>query len=154
MELVPGRFGNAVKHITTDVGNVRVHPGLDEQTVTVSAWIRGDGSPAGTTDYVVAQGADRCVAQALFPGAQRSMSFYVTNDSGTTYSQNAPKVGLGRTVAHGDRHLRRDVRPAIPSTGQQVPGTFGRHGSGHRQCTQPRPDDRQLPRRNLRRHPK
>ena len=126
MELVPGRFGNAVKHITTDVGNVRVHPGgLDEQTVTVSAWIRGDGSLPGTTDYVVAQGADGCVAQwALFPGAQRSMSFYVTNDSGTTYSQNAP-----RSVWDGQWHMVTGTYDGmyvrLYVDGQQVPGAPG-----------------------------
>lgn len=126
MELVPGKFGNAMKHVTADFGKVRVHPGgLDEQTVTVSAWVRGDGSLPGTTDYIVAQGANGCVAQwALFPGAQRSMSFYVTNDGGTTYSQNAPQ-----SVWDGQWHMVTGTYDGLHVRlyldGQQVPGAPG-----------------------------
>ncbi|MEZ5186725.1 MAG: LamG domain-containing protein [Candidatus Nanopelagicales bacterium] len=103
MGLVAGKFGNAVTHNSADSGRILVHPGgLTSDTVTVSAWVRGDGTLPGTTEYIVAQGAHDCTAAewGLYTGSGRSARFYVYNDGGITFSQTAPT-----SVWDGDWHI-------------------------------------------------
>ncbi len=51
---------------------------LAPEHVTVEAWVRADGSP-GQNRYVVAKGADACIASsyALYSGFDGGLSFYV-----------------------------------------------------------------------------
>jgi len=127
MDQVPGKFGNAVAHANADFGNVLVHPGgLTDQAVTVSAWVRGDGTLPGTAEYIVAQGAHDCTAAewGMYTGVGKSMRFYVHTDAGTAFSQTAPT-----SVWDGDWHMvtgtydGQDVRLYLD--GAQVSGSPG-----------------------------
>ena len=93
---IPGRFGSALSFDGTGrvrvVDNVALEPASQ---VTVSAWVRSQGSP-GDYRYVVAKGATGCIAASygLYSGPDGGLVFYVSSHQGTTYSRS-PDAGVG-----------------------------------------------------------
>lgn len=72
-------------------------------SVTVSAWVRSAGSP-GTFRYVVAKGANGCIAASygLYSGPGGGLEFYVSKGRGSTFARS-PDAGV--TVWDGQWHL-------------------------------------------------
>lgn len=102
---VAGRFGSALQ-FNGAPGDVQVpdSPSLDPASgITVSAWVRSAGSP-GTYRYVVAKGADACIAASygLYTGPSGGLEFYVSREHGTVYARS-PDAGTG--VWDGNWHL-------------------------------------------------
>ena len=102
---VPGRTGVALS-FGGATGKVQVpnNSSLEpHSTVTVSAWVKHDGSP-GNYRYIVAKGATGCIAASygLYSGPNGGLEFYVSRSRGTTYN-HSPDAGT--RVWDGNWHL-------------------------------------------------
>jgi hypothetical protein len=102
---VPGVFGGSGLGFGGS-GEVKVadNNALEPPTsVTVSAWVRNDGSP-GAFRYIVAKGANGCVAASygLYSGPNGGLQFYVSKGRGSTFSRSAD---AGQSVWDGQWHL-------------------------------------------------
>lgn len=104
VQWVAGESGTALS-FDGNTGRVQVPdaPSLEPSTVSVSTWVRSDGSP-GDWKYLVAKGANGCVAAAygLYTGPTGGLVFYVSTNAGTTYTLS-PDAGPG--VWNGQWHL-------------------------------------------------
>ena len=92
---IPGFSGTALSFDGT-TGRVLVpdNASLEPATqVTVTAWLKGS-KPVGPFAYIVAKGAQRCNAASygLYTGANRGLSFYVSQEGGDTYTRS-PDAG-------------------------------------------------------------
>jgi hypothetical protein len=91
-----GHSGTALS-FDGSTGQVRVpnSASLEPATVTVSAWVKQDGSP-GSFRYIVAKGATGCIAASygLYTGPDGGLQFYVSQARGTTYARS-PDAGTG-----------------------------------------------------------
>lgn len=78
-------FGSALRFDGDDFVRIPGSRALESQQVTVSAWVRGSGSP-GTFRYILGKGADGCLTSsyALYTANNGGLSFYVTDTSGAT----------------------------------------------------------------------
>jgi hypothetical protein len=76
-------FGSALRFDGNDFVRIPNSPALESQKVTVSAWVRGTGSP-GTYRYIVGKGAKDCDSSSygLFTSDNGGLRFYVTDTSG------------------------------------------------------------------------
>ena len=72
-------------------------------SVSVSAWVKNQGSP-GVYRYIVAKGGTGCIAASygLYSGPNGGLQFYVSNGRGTTYTRS-PDAGTG--VWDGNWHM-------------------------------------------------
>jgi Concanavalin A-like lectin/glucanases superfamily len=72
-------------------------------TVTVTAWIKRAGSP-GTFRYVVAKGANGCIAASygLYSGPDGGLEFYVSHGKGSIYARSPD---AGQRAWDGNWHL-------------------------------------------------
>ena len=73
-------FGSALRFDGNDYVRIPNSPALESQQLTVSAWVRGTGSP-GTWRYIVGKGAKGCEASSygLYTGDNGGMRFYVND---------------------------------------------------------------------------
>jgi hypothetical protein len=89
-----GHSGTALS-FDGSTGQVKVpnSASLEPATVTVSAWVKHDGSP-GNFRYIVAKGATGCIAASygLYTGPAGGLQFYVSQAHGTTYDRS-PDAG-------------------------------------------------------------
>jgi hypothetical protein len=79
-------FGSALRFDGNDFVRIPDSSNLESQNLTVSAWVRGTGSP-GQFKYVMAKGTSgNCIASSygLYTGANGGMSFYVYDGTGET----------------------------------------------------------------------
>jgi hypothetical protein len=93
---VPGRFGTALGFDGV-ASSVRVpdSPSLEPAAaVTVSAWVRHQGSP-GTYRYIVAKGATGCIAAsyAIYTGPGGGVAFYVSTGHGLSVTLSPSQDG-------------------------------------------------------------
>jgi Concanavalin A-like lectin/glucanases superfamily len=102
---VPGISGSALSFDGSS-GQVKVadNQALEPATaVTVSAWVKQNGSP-GTYRYVVAKGGNGCVAASygLYSGPDGGLEFYVSQHHGSAYARSPD---AGQRVWDGKWHL-------------------------------------------------
>jgi hypothetical protein len=78
-------FGSALRFDGNDYVRIPDAPALESQKLTVSAWVRGTGSP-GTYRYIVGKGAKGCESSSygLFTSYNGGMRFYVTDTAGVS----------------------------------------------------------------------
>lgn len=87
-------------------GQVKVSDNLalePKTAVTVSAWVKG-GDSSGAFRYVLAKGANGCVAASygLYTGPRGGLEFYVSQGHGSVYAQSPDP---GQAVWDGKWHL-------------------------------------------------
>jgi hypothetical protein len=78
-------FGSALRFDGNDFVRIPDSPDLESQNLTVSAWVRADGSP-GQLKYVMAKGqSGGCLANSygLYTGDNGGLTFYVYDGSGS-----------------------------------------------------------------------
>lgn len=77
-------FGSALRFDGNDFVRIPDSPALETPKLTVSAWVRGTGSP-GPNRYIVGKGATDCDSSAygLFTGYNGGLLFYITDTSHT-----------------------------------------------------------------------
>ena len=94
MNLVPGRWGNAIRPASSSAHVKYYHPMTGRGAVTVLAWVHKNEDSPGAYQYVVSQGAFGCTAAswAIYTGAQKGLQFYVY-DGNRAYL--TPNVGPG-----------------------------------------------------------
>jgi hypothetical protein len=97
----PGRVGQAFSFPGGGFVEVADSATLEPLTVTVMAWVRGNGSP-GQYAYVLSKGAEECfgASYALYSDVNGGLVFYVADGVTLNFS---PDAGLG--VWDGDWHL-------------------------------------------------
>jgi hypothetical protein len=73
------------------------------KTLTVSAWVKNDGTP-GTYRYIVAKGGNGCIAASygLYSGPSGGLEFYAAQQHGTVYARSPD---AGQRVWDGKWHL-------------------------------------------------
>jgi hypothetical protein len=83
-------FGSALRFDGNDYVRVPDSPALKSQKLTVSAWVRGTGSP-GTFRYILGKGANGCLSSsyALFTSDNGGLRFYVTDTAGVSQLSGA-----------------------------------------------------------------
>ncbi len=98
---VPGRIGQAFSFNDAGFVEVASTPALETPAVTVTAWVRSEGSP-GNFAYVLSKGAADCdgASYALFTGANGGLQFYVSDGASLAVSPDA-----GQTLWDGNWHL-------------------------------------------------
>jgi hypothetical protein len=102
---VAGHPGSALNFDGTD-GKVDVpdSASLEPATaVTVTAWVRAEGSP-GDYRYIVAKSETRCIAASygLYTGPDGGLQFYISKNRGTVYDRSPD---AGARVWDGNWHL-------------------------------------------------
>jgi hypothetical protein len=101
---VPGVSGTALSFDGTGQVKVSDKTALEPQSaVTVSAWVRQNGSP-GDFRYVLAKGANNCIAASygLYSGPNGGLQFYVSQGRGSVYAHSPD---AGNRVWDGKWHL-------------------------------------------------
>ena len=99
----PGRFQGAVgfngNAAAVEVPNSTT---LEPAAVSVSAWVNAGSSP-GDFKYIVAKGAESCLAASygLYTGANGGLEFYVASNTGMSWTIS-PDAGAG--VWNGQWH--------------------------------------------------
>jgi hypothetical protein len=78
-------FGSALRFDGNDFVRIPDAPELKTQKLTVSAWVRGSGTP-GTYRYIIGKGANGCQSSAygLYTSYNGGLNFYVTDTGGAT----------------------------------------------------------------------
>lgn len=84
-------LGSALRFGGDDYVAIPDSPVLRPQTITVSAWFRGERTP-GRNRYIVAKGSDRCEASAyaLYSSSTEGLGFYVYDGQVWKRSPEAP----------------------------------------------------------------
>jgi hypothetical protein len=84
-------LGSALRFGGDDYVAIPDSPALRPQTITVSAWFRGERTP-GRNRYIVAKGSDRCEASAyaLYSSSTEGLGFYVYDGHVWKRSPEAP----------------------------------------------------------------
>ena len=101
-------FGSALRFDGNDFVRIPDSPALESDKLTVSAWVRGTGSP-GTYRYIVGKGATGCDSSSygLFTAYNGGLRFYVTDTTGAFryLGPRRPGRDLERQVAPRRRHV-------------------------------------------------
>jgi Concanavalin A-like lectin/glucanases superfamily len=88
-----GMFGSgrALAFNNNDIVTVPRDRSLEPRRLTVSTWIRGDGSP-GAWRYIVSKGSDACEAASygLYTGRDGGLAFYIYDGAEFHVSAEAP----------------------------------------------------------------
>jgi hypothetical protein len=99
----PGRFQGAVSfNGNASAVEVPDSSSLEPGAVSVSAWVNAGSSP-GDFKYIVAKGAEGCLAASygLYTGANGGLEFYVASNTGLSWTIS-PDAGTG--VWNGQWH--------------------------------------------------